>query len=610
MLALSRLMQYAVLLLIGLLGWAVSSCAEDFDESIPNRSVLQTLPLVPLDKPTVALGRQVFYLPASDELSLEHALSSLKWRAYSSEIVNFGYTDKRYWLAFRFASVSAAEQRLLAIGYPLLDQIDIYIFADHGNSHMRLGDHLPFAERPIAHRHFLVPLAASATPVTVVMRIASVSSMQVPLTVITEQALLEQDQQAQVGQGIYFGIMLAMLFYNLFLYFSIRDDNYLFYVASVICVALVQATLRGYSYQFLWPGSPVIQHLHMPIIVSLSGAFVAFFSIGFLNLSARSTWLYRLVQSLAWVLVVNAMLSPMLGYLFAVRVGVGVTTLYAVAGTVAGIYAWRQGFRPAGYFCAAYFALFAGTLVIALNKFGFLPRNFFTENAQEIGSIAEVLLLSFALADRINELRRQKDQAQHQARLELEQKVDERTAKLRDAMEALAAVNTKLSLQMREDGLTGALNRKAFDDILAKQIHLSNVADSTLCLVLLDVDHFKQFNDAHGHLVGDDCLKHVIAQVQASMQRSADQVFRYGGEEFAVLLLGASKSAAQNVAERLRERVENAPLQYGCEFLKVTVSLGVACSSELDILTSKALISLADQRLYQAKAAGRNRVVA
>ena len=327
-----------------------------------------------------------------------------------------------------------------------------------------------------------------------------------------------------------------------------------------------------------------------------------------LNLKARSVVLYRVVQALAWVLVINALLSPVIGYLFAVRVGVGVTTLYAIAGTVAGIYAWRQGFRPAGYFCAAYFALFAGTLVIALNKFGLVPRNFFTENAQEIGSLAEVLLLSFALADRINELRRQKDNAQRRATSELEQKVGERTAKLRDAMAELAAVNTKLSLQMREDGLTGALNRRAFDELLLKHCNLWKATGSPFSLVLIDVDHFKHFNDAHGHLVGDDCLKHVTTHVQQALERTADQVFRYGGEEFAVLLPNTDKRGAEVVANRLRSAIANAPLETGAKSLPVTISLGLASSTEVEGVTPNALVALADQRLYQAKAAGRNRV--
>jgi diguanylate cyclase (GGDEF)-like protein len=153
------------------------------------------------------------------------------------------------------------------------------------------------------------------------------------------------------------------------------------------------------------------------------------------------------------------------------------------------------------------------------------------------------------------------------------------------------------------DPLTGLGNRRAFDEALAAELARARRAGSWLGLVLLDVDHFKDFNDRHGHGAGDEALTQV-AQVIAGAARAEDLGCRIGGEEFALLLPGADEHAAGEVAERLRRAVEARRLPVG----SVTVSLGVAASR--GDLEGPALVAVADTRLYAAKEGGRNRVVA
>jgi diguanylate cyclase (GGDEF)-like protein len=152
------------------------------------------------------------------------------------------------------------------------------------------------------------------------------------------------------------------------------------------------------------------------------------------------------------------------------------------------------------------------------------------------------------------------------------------------------------------DPLTGLGNRRAFDEALAVEMARARRASSSMGVVILDVDHFKQFNDRHGHQAGDDALV-TVATVLAQEARAEDRACRIGGEEFALLLPGADDAAAAVVAERIRRAVENAD----AEPAGVTVSLGVAASRGDD---PRGLLEIADARLYVAKEAGRNRVVA
>jgi len=166
----------------------------------------------------------------------------------------------------------------------------------------------------------------------------------------------------------------------------------------------------------------------------------------------------------------------------------------------------------------------------------------------------------------------------------------------------LKALNQKLQSLAVTDGLTGLHNHRAFQDYLEEQFQTAMRNKQPLALILMDVDHFKQYNDTYGHQAGDEVLRQVAQILQAHV-REGDFVARYGGEEFVVVLPRADLESAVAVAERLRRAVESAEWS----LRPVTGSFGVACARP-DMETRQELIEAADQALYQAKKNGRNRV--
>lgn len=162
------------------------------------------------------------------------------------------------------------------------------------------------------------------------------------------------------------------------------------------------------------------------------------------------------------------------------------------------------------------------------------------------------------------------------------------------------------------DGLTECLNRSCFQARLDDLAALSEERTVTLSLILLDVDRFKAFNDQHGHQAGDFVLQRVGQTLNSVLaQLPGDPpAYRYGGEEFAVLLPEAGHDVARDVAERLRAAVESTPLAYQDLRLAVTISAGVATRSGGESISPEGLVKLADERLYRAKREGRNRVIA
>jgi two-component system cell cycle response regulator len=168
----------------------------------------------------------------------------------------------------------------------------------------------------------------------------------------------------------------------------------------------------------------------------------------------------------------------------------------------------------------------------------------------------------------------------------------------------LKALNQKLQSLAVTDGLTGLHNHRAFQDYLEEQFQVAMRNKQPLALILMDVDHFKQYNDTYGHQAGDEVLRQV-AQILSAHVREGDFVARYGGEEFVIVLPRTDLESAVAVAERLREAVQSAEWR----LRPVTGSFGVACIRP-DMETRQELIEAADQALYQAKKNGRNRVEA
>ncbi len=176
--------------------------------------------------------------------------------------------------------------------------------------------------------------------------------------------------------------------------------------------------------------------------------------------------------------------------------------------------------------------------------------------------------------------------------------------------EKLNAANAALAALAATDGLTGIANRRAFDEALDREWRRAQREQTALALLMIDVDHFKPFNDFYGHLAGDDCLRRLAATISGCLHRPGDLAARFGGEEFAVLLPTTDAPGALEIAERIHDAV--AALQIGHDVTplgRITLSIGIASDGPERYHSAQALLHTADSALYTAKHEGRNRSV-
>jgi len=183
---------------------------------------------------------------------------------------------------------------------------------------------------------------------------------------------------------------------------------------------------------------------------------------------------------------------------------------------------------------------------------------------------------------------------------------DQLAARLRVA-ERILDLHETLRVQAMHDRLTGLWNRAAIVDSLHQELDRTARERTPVSVILADLDHFKQINDTYGHLAGDAVLREAAQRMRAAL-RSYDHIGRYGGEEFLIVLPGCLAVSAMVVAERVRERIAATAITIPGDSIAVTSSLGVSASSGGQVMAADALIAAADTALYQAKAAGRNRV--
>lgn len=376
-----------------------------------------------------------------------------------------------------------------------------------------------------------------------------------------------------------FGALMAMAVSSLLIWLVLSDRLLLLYATLFSLQALYVAYLSGQGFE--WPllsyGLPVMSYT-WNVTAALSGAAACLFVREIAELRLYSPRVYAVFGWMAATFVVLAFANLAqhigLGGVIAaignlVFVGAAIFTL------VVAFLAWQRDNRAAGWFLIAWGLLEGFTIATAIRLLLTDPEG--AEGLLYYGlplsMVAAAVLIALGVADR-----------------------------LRDQRIALSDAERRA----QTDPLTGVLNRRSLVERLEAACLRARARGLPIALLFIDLDHFKEINDSYGHPAGDACLRAIIDPIHAELRQS-DVIGRYGGEEFVVILSSADVSAAEPIAERIRNRVADVRVEGFGEPIRLTCSIGVATSDTLGVW-GEHLIARADAAVYDAKRSGRNRV--
>jgi len=558
---------------------------------------------------------QIEYFSHDQSLSLEEAMlvEDIAWQATTLDKTSFGFDENHYWLRISLKSLySSSTPWFFRIDYPLLDKLDVYLLTGTRLlQEFHSGDFQPFNQRPIDNPAFVFPLSIkSSAPHTLYIHVQTSSSLQLPLSLQPESSYWQTIAIENASSAAFYAILLSMIFYNAVIFFIVRERSYLYYVLYLSSFTLFMASIHGWAYRFFWPNSPEIHQLSVVFMIGITICTAALFTSNFLHLKEKNPPLNRIVKALVIVSIASSIASLLIPYAIMIRINASLAIIAAVIAIFATLQEWRRSkSREIMMFIIAWSTLLVGFLLYSGQKFGLLPVNAFTEHAIEIGAVLEALLLALGLADRINSERKARIETQDRlldiqikANQELDNKVRERT-------EELEIMNDQLQVASVTDSLTQVKNRHYFDKKLLAEYRRAYREKSWLSLLILDIDHFKNFNDNYGHQAGDKVLQCVASAIQDVVKRPSDAVTRYGGEEFTVLLPNTPKEGAYMVAERIRKKIESMTVDWEAEALSVTMSIGLVSCIPAYYEGETTLLKQADDFLYVAKDNGRNQVI-
>jgi serine phosphatase RsbU (regulator of sigma subunit) len=411
---------------------------------------------------TYTVGKSILYYEDIDKkLSFQDVLADsttqqiqpqINWQFYPADNLNLGLKLSGLWIKAVFKNTTQKNDWLLAMSYPAADTFAVYQKINGSWQKKIYSDRQPFPLRDFQYHDYVVPLhLPDNEPHTIYMYVFNTGSLSVPIEVLEHKTFTESVIIKEIGYGLYYGIMLAMVLYNLFIFFSLRDVSYIYYILSIVFTTIFLGSVTGHTFHYLLPNTIWFQNGSSMVGMFGWVASSAIFTITFLSSAKYTKILTKVLYGNVIIGVVGCLNSLTAPYTIMVRIGavmVAINTLIILATTITNT---LRGNKVARYFTFAWAMFLFSIFTIVLARVGMLPTNFFTTHGVEIGSAIEVILLSFALSDRYKLLKRANEKLQNDALIlqkhateTLEYKVKERTTELRETVEELHQTNEEL----------------------------------------------------------------------------------------------------------------------------------------------------------------------
>ncbi|MBF0443161.1 MAG: sensor histidine kinase, partial [Oligoflexales bacterium] len=368
---------------------------------------------------------------------IQDSSETFKWISHGTDkIPAFGFSESAYWFRYHIENRNGLKTRFfLDVSCPFLDYLDFYVFSEDGSYRIvKSGDQYPYSRRIVDHHNFVLPVEiANDKSVLIFVRFQSIGPLLFPAALWDQDFFNSEQSRELTIFGIYYGMIAVMVLYNLFLFFSIRDRAYVIYVLYALSYMIFQASFNGFGFKHLWPESIFMANYGVWIFLSFVNFFLCLFTQIFLQTAIRQRLLDRVLSFVFYPWILAGFALSVMGIRLAQFVLITFQPLEGVLLILTGILSLARGYRPARFYILAFAPLLLGAAILALKQVGILPSNFFTDYAPQIGSGVEIVLLSFAVGDKISLEQMEARKNIEELNSSLERKVEEKTSELRSA---------------------------------------------------------------------------------------------------------------------------------------------------------------------------------
>jgi diguanylate cyclase (GGDEF)-like protein len=490
---------------------------------------------------------------------------------------NFGFTGDAIWCLSRITNRSQQDEFLLYLDFNL-DYVTLFYYetSDPKNARrLESGAFIPSNQKPYVNRFPVFPLKLeSGKTYDLVLQIKANGNVVVPLSLHTPDAFIAFNGRLNLFFGIMFGILIGLTVYVLLLILMARTTNFIYHIFFSIFHIIFQLTYIGIIGTYVLPDNPALVEniLVLSIVVTLT--FGTVFAQVFLETKKHAPLFHRVFIGLIAASGVAVPVSLAGAFRAGIIISNATMMVAAMLIAVCALRVYLSGNRSARFYMLAYVALIASVLVITLKNFGLLPSNFFTAQSVLFGSVIESVLLSLAIADRLNTLKFEHEGIQAEL--------------LKSRENEIKILKEKFYL----DSMTGLENRNRMILDMQKLDRYS--------LFIANIDGFRRVNDLYGTIIGNQVIIETARRLKTLALSRPHSVYRLQSDEFALLVPGEVPAAeALRVADRLRLVCQERPYIVDLYVIPLSITVGAAGGTEL-------VLNHADMALAYAKETGKS----
>lgn len=403
-----------------------------------------TINLVDVQK-VYTIGKNVaFFSDSTGKLTLEDVLKEEYQEQFvvsTSDVPNLKNTKSAIWMKFTVNFETEAEW-MFQYAAPYIDTVDFYkVYSKCAYSLTQTGTCVPFSHREINTPNFIFQL----NPIVkdYYLRIRTDLNPQFPITIMTKDEIIDKNNNTDLVQGFYFGFIILIVLYNFFIWASSRESIYIYYVFYAFVIGFLIFMNKGYAFKFLWPEFHILNR-YLYTVASLLSISSVLFAVKFLNMRKYTPVLFKILLGIV-VIFGGVIVIDILGFFrLSSMLSKNLSSLLTIIILPATIYIYKKGHKPALFFLIAWGFYVSGALIHLLRLSAVLPYTNFTANSLQIGSALEMILLSFAVADLLNRLKKENTEIIENQKIILEKEVKIRTAELNEKQEEILTQNHEL----------------------------------------------------------------------------------------------------------------------------------------------------------------------